>query len=487
MSQREVDINGYVTIKKNPISKVGVFPYLGKNISKDCDPDKIYFVYRPAEELSRPETLDSFKNIPLVDDHTMLGAGQTPAEQKGVDGHIGSEVTLEGDTLYGDLHIYSERLKRRIDLDGKRDLSLGYRVAQWEKANGTFNGQPYDFIQRGLVGNHLALVKEGRCGPEVSVLDGFTYDHLDLAEDSPSADFARRRLAQLRGDIERAQQAVARTSGSERLDREKDLKRLEAQLKVAEENAKHFGADDMPLEKGSSREAISHNIETEINAGKPPKQAAAIAYSEAGESKKGAKDMADEEKKEEKKMSMDDVKAFMKEHVKDRKAFDKLMDEMRPEEAAAEDAGEETKEKAGEQELAKDEEDKDKKEAKDKEDKKAEDKAAMDSLDARLAKLEKGGIKALMSELNKRNAVATEVEQQFGTFDHAEMTTDEVAAYGLKKAGIVAPKGSETAVWSAYNAGRKAVGGRQAGAAQDSNDQRAPAGSLIEKALQASK
>ena len=37
----------------------------------------------------------------------------------------------------------------------------------------------------------------------------------------------------------------------------------------------------MPLEKGSSQETISKNIATEIRAGKPPKQAAAIAYSVA--------------------------------------------------------------------------------------------------------------------------------------------------------------------------------------------------------------
>lgn len=38
----------------------------------------------------------------------------------------------------------------------------------------------------------------------------------------------------------------------------------------------------MPLEKGKSEEVISHNIKIEIEAGKDPKQAAAIAYSEAG-------------------------------------------------------------------------------------------------------------------------------------------------------------------------------------------------------------
>lgn len=44
----------------------------------------------------------------------------------------------------------------------------------------------------------------------------------------------------------------------------------------------------MPLKEGSSRETISANIKTEIEAGKDPKQAAAIAYSKAGESRHDA-------------------------------------------------------------------------------------------------------------------------------------------------------------------------------------------------------
>jgi len=45
----------------------------------------------------------------------------------------------------------------------------------------------------------------------------------------------------------------------------------------------------MPLKKGSSKKVVSSNIKTEIEHGKPQKQAVAIALNMARKSKKGKK------------------------------------------------------------------------------------------------------------------------------------------------------------------------------------------------------
>ena len=51
----------------------------------------------------------------------------------------------------------------------------------------------------------------------------------------------------------------------------------------------------MPLEPGKSKKAFSHNVAAEMHAGKPQKQAVAIAYHEAGEMAEGGEVDADHE------------------------------------------------------------------------------------------------------------------------------------------------------------------------------------------------
>lgn len=178
---RQLDQNGYLTIAGNPLTKVGVFPYRGSEIGAE-DPNKIYYVFRSEEELNNPETIDSFKLVPFVDEHEWLGENGTPAEKKGIQGTIGEHVYFDAPYLRGNLRILSESVKNRIN-NGKIELSAGYSCV-YEPQSGTFNGQNYDYVQKNIRANHLALVDKGRSGADVAVLDSitFTFDTAELIQ-----------------------------------------------------------------------------------------------------------------------------------------------------------------------------------------------------------------------------------------------------------------------------------------------------------------
>lgn len=174
---KQVDHNQFWLIKDNPITKAGVFPYFGRQISPSLEPDKIYQVYRPAGEIKK--AADTFKLVPLVDDHTMLGPDFTPAEQKGVHGVLGEDIKEKDGTLYADVKIFSEQLKREIQ-DGKKELSLGY-FCRYDLTPGQYNGMHYDAVQKDLKGNHIALVDNGRMGHDVRVMDrALACDAMDI-------------------------------------------------------------------------------------------------------------------------------------------------------------------------------------------------------------------------------------------------------------------------------------------------------------------
>lgn len=175
-----VDHNEFWLIENNPLSKAGVFPYLGKQISDELEPDKVYNVLRPEEELANDEAINGFKLLPIVDEHDMLGSGDgmVPAENKGVHGVIGENVYSKDGVVYGDLKIFSEHLKDQIE-SGKKQLSMGY-FCDYDLTPGVYNGQPYDAVQKNIRGNHVALVEQGRMGADVRVMDKkITFDSID--------------------------------------------------------------------------------------------------------------------------------------------------------------------------------------------------------------------------------------------------------------------------------------------------------------------
>lgn len=174
-TSRIEDLNGFWTAYGNPISKVGVFQYGGGQIvcpENPPDPGKIYNVLRPAEELADPECIESFKLAPWIIHHTMLGPDYADPAAIGIDGIIGEQVYFDGEYLRGNIKAFTSRINSAIE-KGENELSCGYQCV-YEYKPGIFNGEHYDYIQRKIRGNHLASVEEGRCGPDVSVLDSLT-------------------------------------------------------------------------------------------------------------------------------------------------------------------------------------------------------------------------------------------------------------------------------------------------------------------------
>lgn len=352
-SARVYDLNGWPEIQDNPISKVGVFQYSGAQISSSLDPDKIYNVYRPEEELSSEETINSFKLLPWTDEHMMLGSedsGFTPAERKGVHGVVGENVRYADGYLKANIKIFSDKLAKLIE-GGKKELSIGYRCL-YDMTPGVYNGMQYDAVQREIRGNHLASVQEGRSGPDVAVLD-----HFKLTFDSRSL--------------------VMPDNLVEGIREEGDL----------------------------TLESLAAKIDQVMN-------------------------------------MIAEMKGMVKAPVEDVEPEDFV----KKTEITSQDA----------------EEDKD---DEDKEDKKKDDDKKSDSMDAKLKSLtnevqslKKDSLKTLMTEISKRDELASRLSHFVGTFDHREKTLDEVAAYGISKLGLRCTAGHEQAMLEGYLAARKQNG-----------------------------
>ena len=108
----------------------------------------------------------------------MIGKDFTPAEEKGVHGVLGEEIKEKDGVLYAEVKIFSESLKNLIQ-NGKKELSLGY-FCEYDLTPGEYHGVHYDAVQRGLRGNHIALVDNGRMGHDVRVMDSMAFDAMDL-------------------------------------------------------------------------------------------------------------------------------------------------------------------------------------------------------------------------------------------------------------------------------------------------------------------
>ena len=190
-SKRTYDENGFLHVSISPLTRVQVAPYRGCEIpgwqELGLEPERIYKGYRPASELSKPETIESVNGIPIQLAHHMDYA-DNPAKNTRV-GSTGTDGAFHPPFLTNSLHIQDKNAIDRINDGSMRELSLAYRYKPVFQPGETPDGEKYDFVMTDISANHVALVDEGRAGHEVLVYDskgGFMADNVDKT--LPAAD-----------------------------------------------------------------------------------------------------------------------------------------------------------------------------------------------------------------------------------------------------------------------------------------------------------
>lgn len=169
-SRRRIDENGYLHVSQTHLTKEQVAPYYGYEIpgceELGLDPDRIYYGYRSGEELEKAK--DTFSSMPLLCIHKQDSA-TNPLKEHRV-GSIGTSPLWEAPYVDNALVVTDAWAIEQINSGKLKEISCGYFFDP-DFTPGEFNGVHYDFVMRNIRGNHVALVKEGRAGPDVYVHD----------------------------------------------------------------------------------------------------------------------------------------------------------------------------------------------------------------------------------------------------------------------------------------------------------------------------
>lgn len=140
--------------------------YLGSELDMGLKPNDVYQVHVTADELFKPEVLESADGITVTMQHpdslevTLDGAND--GWQQVVVGHV-QNIRAEGDYLKGTIFVKDKNAIQMIEEQGIKEVSLGYDSNIVEK-----DGK---LIKTNIRANHLAIVPEGRCGSACKIGD----------------------------------------------------------------------------------------------------------------------------------------------------------------------------------------------------------------------------------------------------------------------------------------------------------------------------
>jgi hypothetical protein len=135
-------------------TRTGVFKYMKSDGS-------IQNEFRPEDEVFKEDSVNSFKLQPITNDHPNNQVNADNVKDLNV-GTTGQEVKRIDNYLAPYIKIMDKEAVQAVK-SGKVGLSFGYSVTL-EKSDGIHKGERYDYIQRDIKGNHLAIVYQGRAG-----------------------------------------------------------------------------------------------------------------------------------------------------------------------------------------------------------------------------------------------------------------------------------------------------------------------------------
>lgn len=157
-------------VEESRISKANVCPYFGREIpgweQLGLDPQKTYRLFRDPKELEKGA--HTFDGKPLLIRHVPIDA-----EEPKKDLWVGTVGACSFEAPYLVTRPLMVLTKEAIDLiesEAQRELSAAYRYDAVMEP-GAWGGQQYDGRMVNIRGNHVAIVSEGRAGPDVHVAD----------------------------------------------------------------------------------------------------------------------------------------------------------------------------------------------------------------------------------------------------------------------------------------------------------------------------
>lgn len=201
ITHREYTDEGFLKVPGR-VARTGIQEYLARELGLDGDPNRIVRVYRPPEEVFAPDSLNTYDASDITNDHPKELV--TAVTYKGVAvGVVRGPGRQDGDFVAADLLIKDQKTINDINA-GKCEISAGYTAIYDESPGSTGDGQPYDYIQREIRINHVAIVDRARAGANARVFDhnpgGNTMPVLITTDSGRSVDVADPANAQVVAD-----------------------------------------------------------------------------------------------------------------------------------------------------------------------------------------------------------------------------------------------------------------------------------------------